>query len=193
MSRRDIPLRNAPVHGTPLRDVPAHDIPLRNAEEATLSGLLTAADPVGDGGGLPPTEVARMRQLILAAARETDRARAPRAFWLPAAVVATAALALGLGLAWILTRTAAPPPAEVAAWPRVSVAVSPRPTMVFEPEAADRAWPDPPPVPASRVPEPAEPTASPAQKTPRRIDLTAPGGTRIVWVLDPDLELPTRR
>jgi hypothetical protein len=122
-----------------------------------LSSLLHRADPLADDPGLSPTEVAEMRRLVLARVPE----KTPR-FWrqLSPAVSVAALLALALGAAW---------------WPSTT-----------DDSAA---------VPASR----GEATLSldtPSVRTEtleagnalenRKIQFETPGGTLVVWVLNPN-------
>jgi hypothetical protein len=153
----------------------------------TLRTLLREGDPAGDGASLAPERAREMRRLVLGSLAEPRRPR----LLLAAASMATAALALALGLA---LHHEVPPPAPRPVPPPVPAAAvplpaPPAPAAVAPAAAAPRpiaAAERRPPAPRrSRPPaRPAE-AADPALPAPLQIQFNTPGGTRVIWVLEP--------
>jgi hypothetical protein len=152
-----------------------------------LRQILRQGDPAGGDGGLTPDEARAMRRTVLAAVPERKRRLLP--IFALAGAMATAVL-----IAVLLLRPAPVPP------PRIATAPAPP-----APPAAQTPAEPAPPVqkaeerrPAHRRPRqphhrrPAVPAAPEAQDTlaaletagsERQVQLTAPGGTRIIWIL----------
>jgi hypothetical protein len=153
-----------------------------------LRQILRQGDPAGGDGGLTPDEARAMRRAVLTAVPERKRRLLP--IFALAGAAATAVL-----IAVLLPR---PEPVEPpASPPRIAtVPVAPAPPVAQIP-----AEPAPQPVPEresgpvhrkhhhSRATPPATPEvqdtlASLATAEPeRQIQITAPGGTRILWIL----------
>ena len=170
---------------------------LDGEREARLRARLRAGDPAAGDPRLAPEEIREMRRQMLAALPERRRPR----LLLALASAATAALALALGLA--LHHEVPPPvPGPVPAPPPVTILAPPAaapPLLSAPPPVPDRApaarqvraphrprrpvrnavvaAAPTPPIVASAAPEP-----SPA---PLQIQFETPGGTRVVWVLEP--------
>jgi hypothetical protein len=155
-----------------------------------LRHVLRQGDPAGGDGGLTPDEARAMRRTVLTAVPERKRRLLP-SFAL-AGAVATAVLSAVL--LW------KPEPAKPPAPPRIA-ATSPAPPVARIPV---QPVPQPPPQegeerkPAQRHPSqhryrrPAPPATPEVNDTlaaletagsERQVQLTAPGGTRIIWIL----------
>jgi len=169
---------------------------LDGEREARLRARLRAGDPASGDPRLAPEEIREMRRRMLAALPERRRPR----LLLALASAATAALALALGLA---LHHEMPPPVPVPAPSPVTIPAPPpatAPLLSTTQPITDRA-------PAARqvrashrsrrrarnavvataAPAPAivaaaAPEPSPA---PLQIQFETPGGTRVVWVLEP--------
>lgn len=186
----------------------------RNLSDEELRKLLKLGDPAGDGNDSTTDEIAAMRRTILNA---VDSGAVARPWLSRSLVTASATVAVALVALTILLRTgpwgevlqpetgpATPAESEPAA------ATGPTPTALPEPvasldEGAAEVVTAPPtdPTVVADVPHAAEnPPAiasaddsqgivSPTvEREPRTVQFTAPGGTRIIWTLDPDFELP---
>jgi hypothetical protein len=135
--------------------------------------LLRRGDPLDEDPGLSPSEIAGMRQAMLAAVAEPGAT----AGWMPAlAGGMLAALALGLVLFVDLSgmREAVHPPAVQGH---------------RRPSADGGAVTDPSAGTTSTVPGQVRAALDTAVRTSRRIDFVTRGGTRVIWTLDPGFEL----
>ena len=175
-----------------------------------LRALLRDADPAAGAPPLPPADLAHIRQAASAALAAPARSLG----WRPFAWAATAAvvlLALGFAIAGRQERVAPAPQvaaaapvqssprpvagASSAAMPAVPAAAA----ATLAAEAAPRATRHPSRPASGRATAPlvgrqrlaASPSAAAAATVatvttapPRQIQLTTPGGTRIVWVLE---------
>lgn len=183
----------------------------RSGREERLRAVLRQGDPAGTEPGLAPEEVRRMRRAILAAPAETAEPRRG-GFWLPALATAAAAaliLALTLGLWRVHTHSAVRPletgrqavavpepaiPEEMAAPP---AAVPAPPTDHLPAQAPRRPRPRRPALEPARLASAPEaspipdvepdsflaPDEPPAEPPLRQVQLEAPGGTRVIWML----------
>lgn len=182
-----------------------------NASE--LREILRRGDPLSEDR---PTieEVRRMRQAVLNGS--FDRTARPSSAWrsLAAFAGATALLALAAMAALWMVRPASqqtrlhPASANLAASNAPPAAPVPSPTSVQPPAHAAANG-----VIASAPPAAGRPRAGRRQHAgqaiapetagtreggrqqydrPRQLQFTAPGGTRLVWVLDPNFALPTK-
>ena len=156
----------------------------RTRKDDELHELLRRGDPAADGSEPRPDEIARMRRAVLAAA-ETPRRR--HVVWAPALAAATVLLVAVTG--WMLQRerTGNPAPPEVATTvpelPESPEAVDERPEDVDTPaEVATTLSPAVVTVASSHKPTRVSDSA-------RTVRFTTAGGTRIVWVLDPNLDI----
>ncbi len=152
----------------------------RQRFEDELRQRLRRGDPAADGSEPRPDEIARMRRAVLNAADAPTR----RLTWAPVLVAAAVLLVAVAG--WILVRgLRAPEPVltqdtrAVPEQPPPQVATTDAPELPESPEPVDErpetvAALDPP----SRVSDSA-----------RTVRFTTAGGTRIVWVLDPNLDI----
>lgn len=188
----------------------------RKITDRELADLLRRGDPAADGRDPRPDEIARMRRAVLA---EAHGAAAPgrtagwRSWVARAAVAATAVVAV-LTLWSQLPGPDAPPsprPGASAGGPAVGDTgkgdSDPRassPPMVL-PEGprfpSQRPVPDLPaavdaeagtalaPTPAAA--DATGPPSTESRRPARTVRFTIPGGTRIIWKLDPDFHLPT--
>ena len=122
-----------------------------------LSRLLRQTDPLIDDPGLAPSEAAEMRRTILTRSPR----KAPR-LWpqLTPALSVAALLALALGAAWWPMASHAPQPIPVPA--RETPLTLPTPTAGTEVSGGGNALEN------------------------RRIQFETPGGTLVVWVLNPN-------
>lgn len=161
--------------------------------ETELTRLLRRGDPAAEHEELSPVQATRMRRALLAELETAER-RPPFA-WRPVLATATAAaLALALVLAgWQGKVKPAPQrnaerPAHSAEAPRPASAAAPQAQVVAAAEPASVAPGTQPPRARSRrgavKPPPAE-----TLRSARQIDFQTPGGTRVVWVLDPHFSL----
>lgn len=164
--------------------------------EDRLTRLLRRGDPATEGGELSPAEAARMRHALVAVLEARKRPLLLR--WRP--VLATAAAA-AFSLALVLNRwkTEDEPAPVAAAQGPTSPAAAVVPRAASEPlSAAPRRTVRSPAArgvkPSSRPtlrphtrPERAatKPADTPAVHAARQIEFETPGGTRVVWVLDP--------
>jgi len=187
-------------------------------EHRSLRELLRGADPAAAAERLPPEAVAAMRRRTLEEAEA--HAEATGISGIPwsrvAAGAATLVVVLGLALAvdrdrWLPspsdpTPTTADRPAEdPGAAATDGDGRTPDPSPGTEQPVADTppktGTPDtrpgasgavagavPPPPPPSR--EDAGTAPADRRRKPRDLRFTTPGGTEIIWTLDPDFELP---
>jgi len=156
-----------------------------------LRQILRRGDPAGEGGGLTPDEARAMRRAVLTAVPERKRRLLP--VFALAGAVATAALIAVLLLRPEPARAPIPPP-------RIATAPAPPAPLVAQaqvqpaPQTAQKEE-ESRPVHRRRPPHnrrPAAPAAPAIHDTlaslataepERQIQLTAPGGTRIIWIL----------
>lgn len=166
--------------------------------DGRLRRILRRGDPAGDGNDPSPAEVDRLRRRILAQAAR-DRARRPaRPGWRWAAAAALAVV--GVLLAWKpLTDRPSAPATRAQALPVVEEpAPAVRTPADVAPPPPPARGPEPPTV-AARVAEPDTPATGPAlsreaagpRKPPssRQMQFVTARGTRIIWTLNPDLDL----
>lgn len=163
-----------------------------------LRDLLREGDPAAGDPGLSPEEVQAMRRTVLSAVPEPRR----RGWLVPA--LATAA-ALVLAAVPVLWRTAPEVPDTPKPGPVVAAPVTPAPVPEpIRPAPAPQPEPEPPVRIAAEKPEerpeplavaPAVP-ALPEQQAvlpaapegQRQIQFSTPGGTRVIWMLNPATE-----
>jgi len=144
----------------------------KNLPDGELRELLNLGDPAGDGNEPGTKEITAMRRTVLNAIDTSPTARS----WLSrpyAAVAATVVVAL-IALA-LLLRAGQAQAAEPSA--------DPAPVTESPMAAVD-------PVPIAAVEEPSDIIPPSAEREPLTVRFTAPGGTRIIWTLDPDFQLP---
>jgi type II secretory pathway component PulM len=158
-----------------------------------LREALHRGDPSGDEAGLSSDESQAMRRTVLAAVPEPrERFRLAPIFLMAAAVILSCAIGLSL---WRMhdrpvqtvppIQTAQPQPPAPQAAPQAQA--PPAPSV----EAAAASPPAPHPrhrksVKRSSAPDhPVEVAAleEPQEATPRQVQFSAPGGTRIIWLL----------
>lgn len=160
-----------------------------------LRRLLRQADPAARTPGLPAADARGIRRRMLDEAERAERRWLAGWLFRPAWAAAAAALVLVvvLVLVWRSGEAPAPstpePPVQTVATPREPSSPE-TPTPATEPEDSPRE---------PRAPEPRLARAEPAgasssetasnQRSRRQVQMEAPGGTRIVWVLDPDSTL----
>ena len=149
--------------------------------EEKLREILTQGDPAAGEPGMTQEEVREMRRVVLSAGPE-PRKRG----WLVPVLAGAAALVLAAAIALSLWPA---PPEEVAVRPPLPVVekTPPRPS----PAPQER---EPPPVPREEKvvepepePEP-EPVVLAQADGPTQIQFSTPGGTRVIWVLQPATE-----
>jgi len=167
-----------------------------------LTQLLRDGDPAGDGSELSPAEIARLRRAIV----ETSRESRPAWLAVPALAVATI-LTLAIA-AWVLPRPGGDPglvgPVDSVVDPdpggmEVVTEVdmdAPEETGVahtLPDNAVAVALGPPPSVPLAPAPPEVTPVSERApsaeEVTSRTVRFTTPNGTRIVWVLNPNLDI----
>jgi hypothetical protein len=175
--------------------------PERSHDE--LKRLLRDGDPAGDGSEPSPAEIARLRRTVVETSRES------RPAWLAVPALAAATILALAVAAWMLPR---PGGAPGSAGP-VDPVVDPRPVeteAVTEAGSDDPAeivvastlpddaatvaqGPPPPSLPLPTPPPGATPVsegnASAEAASSRTVRFTTPNGTRIVWVLNPNLDI----
>ena len=164
------------------------------APDRELRDLLRRGDPAAGDPGLDPLELGRMRRRILDAA-----ARRPsvglRLAWGTAGAVALLLVVLA-GRGFLGPQRPGAGPREPGTAGLGSGAPGPgddaaAPAEVVELPAVPRDLP-----PQDMTAAPAEPEATAVarvalrdERRARQIQFTAPGGTRIIWTLDPDFRL----
>lgn len=163
------------------------DDPTRKTDD--LGELLRRADPAAETPGLPAEDARVIRRRML---EEADT-RLPVLPFRPAWAAVAVLLLLAMVWIWRTGEHSAPRPPEtpirVTETPRDS---SPSPTPSVVPEAPEPPGEtSPPQTAAARRPPTVEASEDPIaeKRTSRQVQMQAPGGTRIVWVLDPDLTL----
>ena len=191
----------------------------RNLSDEEIGKLLRLGDPASDGSEPAREEVAAMRRTVLNAVdtRASSRPWPSRSLATAMATVAVALIALAILLQagpWNeVPQPEAGPATSTEPAPEIATPSTPTDPVAAAEEIPEApvTEPSPDPANAAEVPEatvaalPAaagEPTAlaaveeSPdvlpptAARKPRTVQFTAPGGTRIIWTLDPDFELP---
>ena len=181
----------------------------------TLGDLLRQADPAGDGHSLDANEVAQWREETLRAARQSPRAAflggGGRAIpWLqPLAVTVAAGAIIVAGILYVAQRGAVRETAQVQSARPPTAALSSAPLSVADdttPASAGQAGSrlasatepaaavapvSPTVIPGVRsaTPSPSAAIAAGASRSTRAIQFQAPGGTRIIWTLDPDFRM----
>ena len=164
-----------------------------------LRSILRKGDPAAGDPGLTPEEVREMRRVVLATLPEPRRRG-----WLVPAMVGAAALILAIAL--ILWRPESEvvevrPPLPLAGEGRgEGSVVQAEKTPPHRPSAGLPAPQErePPPAPRKKIvrPEPApvivaqaeSPVVPEVPQGPTQIQFSTPGGTRIIWVLNPATE-----
>jgi hypothetical protein len=176
--------------------------PRKKHTDEELQRWLRRNDPAGDGASLSREEVRAIRRSVLAA-----HATPARRFGVLQVALATAVLAVAAVALWLALRGIGGEVGPVAA-PQPPVVIVERAPAPPSPERAIDAVHAPAPAPqvavtrprnadlSPRAPAPVSPVvarvaqAAPAQGAERRqIQFTTPGGTKIVWILDPTLSL----
>ena len=174
------------------------------APDRELRDWLRRGDPAAEDPGPDPLELGRMRRRILAAAARRP-ALGLRLAWGTAGAVALLLVVLA-GRGVLLPErpgagpmepgteglgSGAPGPGDDASTPVSGLPAAPgtpAPAEVVELPAVPRDLPPP-----SVMAAPAEPAVARAAlrevRRARQIQFTAPGGTRIIWTLDPDFKL----
>ena len=175
----------------------------RNLSDKEMGKLLKLGDPAGDGNDPTTDEIAAMRRTILNA---VDSGAVARPWLSRSLVTASATVAVALIALTILLRTGPwgevlqpetgpATPAETAPAAPIdsaaTVAESPE-AIAAEPSSEPSPEPNPATASTEEVPQGVEPQVAPevASREPRTVQFTAPGGTRIIWTLDPDFQLP---
>lgn len=162
-----------------------------------LRDLLREADPAAGDPGLSPEEVQALRRTVLSAVPEPRRRS-----WLVPTLATAAALILAAVLVLALWRNGpeAPEPGPSVASPATPAPVPEpiRPAPAPEPEAVPaepplriaEETPEERPEPAPVIPAPPERQAAlpDAPEGQRQIQFSTPGGTRVIWVLNPVTE-----
>jgi hypothetical protein len=187
----------------------------KNLHDKALSTLLRRGDPAGDGRDPSPAEVAAWRQTVLAAARDRLPGRYRQA-WNVAMATAGLLLLAVLLVPLLRPSTVAPPSPQVAdlGEPAAPDQVAPpargtgalpdseptgRGRETTDTIASGRVDPKTASHPGAGAIRPADtmPPASGAShlesaapSPARTIRFTAPGGTRIIWKLDPGFSVP---
>ena len=155
-----------------------------------LRQILRRGDPAGEGGGLTPDEARAMRRAVLTAVPERKRRLLP--VFALAGAAATAVLIAVLLLRPEPARAPIPPPriATAPAPPAPPIAQAPVEPASQSPQREEHR-----PVHRHRDQHhrrPAAPAAPEVHDTvaslmtaepERQVQLTAPGGTRIIWIL----------
>ena len=164
----------------------------RTDRNERLGAALRRGDPASEETALAPAETQAMRRAVLSTVAET----APETRWafrLAPAFAACAVAVLSLGVALSLWRMHGPEPGRPAP-PSVPAPVAPAPAVpspVPSPDVVAVVSP-PPSVHAVRrrerprvaVPSPdPEPEPEEATVPMRQVQFSAPGGTRIIWLL----------
>ena len=152
----------------------------RQRFEDELRQRLRRGDPAADGSEPRPDEIARMRRAVLAAAEEAPR----RLVWVPALVAAAVLLVAVAG--WVLVRgSRAPEPVLVESTRTVPEQDPPQVATTGTPELPES------PEPVYERPETVAALDPPSRvsDSARTVRFTTAGGTRIVWVLDPNLDI----
>jgi hypothetical protein len=187
----------------------------KNLSDDELRKLLNLGDPAGYGDEPAPEELNAMRRTVLNSI-DTSPAAQPwfsRSLTTAMATVAVALIAISILLQagpWgeVLQPATGPvTPAEPA--PPTTQEPPPSQTVAAVEEVPDVVVTEPSPDSAAELPAAAEESvvaeeppalaameesqglAAPSEgRQPRTVQFTAPGGTRIIWTLDPDFQLP---
>lgn len=149
-----------------------------------LSRLLAQVDPAASEAGLATEDARWMKAAMLA---ELSRAPRRRAGLSPLWVAISAAVVIsGLGLAWWFFREP-----EAASTPAIVATAAPDTAVVAPPRLEATSPTEPRPRPTQERPRARAPKAAPvvAARTARHLEFQTPGGTRVVWVLDPNFNL----
>ena len=175
-------------------------------DDHELGRLLRAGDPAGDGRDPDRNELQSWRRKILNAAGSGHGVLSRRTRLLP---LMAAAAAVVLAVMFFLlperpTPTSeapqiamSPPPAPPATEPEekapmgVPEAASPvseQPPLLSATSPSPEADTTPHPSPVATVASTADAAVIPASAA-RNLQFTAPGGTRVIWTLNPDLQL----
>lgn len=175
-----------------------------------LRARLRAGDPY-DGTPMAEADATRIRARLRTAAGEPAAAAAPFPYFRPVALAATLLLTLGVWLyapvGTLRDPATRPGPAESpAATPEPPTSTEPpfpswTPTVHAAPAVPERlvaAASDPAESEvATSAPDPAATLVATTDPAPvaeaRNLRLTAPGGTRIIWTLDPEFETDVAR
>ena len=163
-----------------------------------LRDLLRRGDPAADDPGMPMEEIARLRRTIVTTGGRRAALRGPAAWAAVAAALLLLVLAVDRG--GFPTHTPRPPggpvPGSIPVPPPAPVATAdpggaPAPSVAAKPipagEARRPARPQPPAEPAAPAMAPGGDVTT--ARNMRQVQFTAPGGTRILWTLDPDFQL----
>jgi hypothetical protein len=149
-----------------------------------LRRILRQGDPAGEEGGLTPDEARAMRRTVLTAAPERERRRLP--ILALAGALATAALIAVLLLRPEPAKAPIPPP-RIATVPAPPVKPVPQPARKEEERRPIHRHRQPHHHVRPAIAEPSAINATLASletaETERQVQLTAPGGTRIIWIL----------
>ena len=167
-----------------------------------LTRLLRDGDPAGDGSELSPAEIARLRRAVIESSRES------RPAWLAVPALAVATILTLAIAAWLLPRPGGDPglvgPVESVVDPGPGGMEAVTEADMDDPEeiVVESTIPDnavavalgpPPSVPlAATAPEVtpvSERALSAEEVSSRTVRFTTPNGTRIVWVLNPNLDI----
>ena len=162
-----------------------------------LRDVLREGDPAAGDPGLSPEEVQSMRRTVLSAVPEPRR----RGWLVPALATAAALILAAVLVLWQTAPGTPPEPGPVVAAP-VTPAPTPepvRPAPAPQPEppvriAEEKPEEQPEPLAAAPaipvVPEQQAvlPAASAAPEEQRQIQFSTPGGTRVIWMLNPATE-----
>lgn len=138
-----------------------------------IKSLLRRGDPAEDTAGWSPEDRAHLRRRVL------EEAARPRQTWrIPAPALAAATLMLLVMFLWMALW--APPSSERA----VRSSALSEDHQLRDPGTGRPAGGGPPAFPS------AVPTEAATQSSkPLRLNLVTPGGTRVVWALDPDFDV----
>jgi len=155
-----------------------------------LGAALRQGDPAGGETGLAPADAQAMRRAVLSRVAEPEPRRS---FRLAPAFAAAAVAVLSTLVALSLWRMHGPEPGQPVspAVPASPIAPAPAvPSPALSPDVVAVVSP-PPPVHAVRRRErrpriaetPAVPSPAPEPAPMRQVQFSAPGGTRIIWLL----------
>jgi hypothetical protein len=157
----------------------------RDGGNDRLRAVLRRGDPDGDGRTLSPAERAALRRLIVGAARSSSAPAWPPLPAIAASLVAVVTVAAA-SLYW-LRPAGHNDPARVAGRAAVERPAAAAGTMVVEPPAGGTAAGHPPSGVAADGP--GVEIDSDAPPTIRNVQFVTAGGTRIVWVLNRNLDI----
>lgn len=181
----------------------------RHQEDLQIRRLLKEGDPAADGLNPDAGELSRWRRQVLTASEAGTRSQEGRRWLLPVSAVATAAALAGLVFLLpqspvempapgAITRQMPPRNAEPVPQPAPPTPIlasgdiaQADPVLPAGDETGSGAILSPDSQPTTSV---SPPPVSPPQDVAlaaRTVHFTAPGGTRVIWTLNPELELPT--